>query len=234
MLERRDDTAVLGPWTVVVRRPYGSLGSNGAVVTFPVEAPPPGDRIEVNGVAGSSAAKMVVWPIAGAYARVRGDLGEPELLRVAEGTTVVDGKPLVRRVDGLVVISVGPYRPPSIHEMRYGSSAVGEAEALGDGLAYTGVVTGGGFEDQLYARQTSPGGTVHCRGAIVSTVRGGNATLAWEPLPGTVAYVGYSGSAVDAETLLALQRFADRCRVLSVSEWQAGRPDVQYQTNELG
>ena len=37
-LDRCDRTAVDGPWTVVVRRPGGSLGRQGAVVTFPADA----------------------------------------------------------------------------------------------------------------------------------------------------------------------------------------------------
>jgi hypothetical protein len=118
--------------------------------------------------------------------------------------------------------------------VRYGSETLGEAEALGNGLTFTGVVTGGGFEDQLYAQPTRPGGTVHCRPAIASGVLGGNGTLAWEPYPGTVAYVGYSGSMMNVEAVAALQRIAYRCRALRGSEWQASRPDVQNQTNDVG
>jgi hypothetical protein len=95
------------------------------------------------------------------------------------------------------------------------------------------VAAGGGFEDQLYARQVTPGGVVHCRPAIASTVLGGNATLAWEPLPGTVAYIGYSGSAMNAKALAAMQRLAGRCRLLSALEWRNARPEVHDQNNEV-
>ena len=235
LLDRRDEAAdVDGPWTVVVRRrPDGSLGQNGAVVTFPVDAPPPGRTVAVGVVTGVAGDRMVTWPIAGAHARVRGDLSEPELLRIASATGVVDRRPVVEPVDGLRVVSNGPYRTPSIHEVRYQTSSLGEDEVLGNGLVSTGVLTGGGFEDQLYARQASPAGVVHCRPAVTSSVLGGNASLAWEPLPGTVAYVGYSGAAMDAWTLAALQRLAERCRVLSDSEWRATRPDARGQTNKI-
>lgn len=233
-LERRDGAALQGPWTVVVRRPDGSLGKNSAVVTFPADALPSGRRLDVGGAAGTAGDRMVVWPIAGAHARVRGDLSEAELLLIAGATTVVEGKPVVRSVSGLHVVSTGPYRPPSIHEVRYSSSSLGEEAVLGDGLAYTGLAAGGGYEDQLHAKGSSPGGVVHCRPARASTVFGGSGALAWEPLPGAVAFVAYSGSLMDANAIAAMQRLADRARVLNMREWQAALPDIRDQTNEIG
>jgi hypothetical protein len=233
-LERRDADAENGPWTAVVRRLDGSLGVHGAVVTFPVETPLPGRRVNVNGVAGTAVERTVQWPVSGSHARVRGDLSEAELLSIAEATSVINGRPVVQAIEGLKVVSTGPYRPTTINEVRYGTSTVEEEEALGDGLVYTGVLIAGGFEDQLYARQTTAGGVVQCHPAMMSTVLGGNATLAWEPYPGTVAYVGYSGSSRDADALAALHRIADRCRVLNAAEWRAARPDVRGQRNEFG
>lgn len=204
------------------------------MVTFPVGAPSVGHSVGVGGVIGKAEGGMVMWPVAGAYARIRGDLSEAELIAIAGRTTVVAGRPVVRQPAGYAVVSTGPYRPPTIHQIRYGSAWVGEQEALGNGLTYTGVTSGGGFEDQLYAAQTDDAGPVHGRQAVVSTVFGGNATLAWEPAPGIVAYLGYSGSQLDDEAVAALRRLAERSRALTSSEWRATNPQIIDQINEPG
>lgn len=231
-LERCDRTAVDGPWTVVVRRPDGSLGEHGAVVTFPVGAVTAGRSVGVDGVLGKAESGMVIWPVAGAHARIRGDLSEAELIAIAARTSVVAGRPTVHLPAGYAVVSTGPYRPPTIHEVRYGSAAVGEQEALGDGLTYTGVTSGGGFEDQLYAALASNGGLVNGSPAVVSHVFGGNATLAWETTPGVVAYVGYSGSLLDDKAIAALQRLAEQTRALTGTEWRATNPQTNDQIDE--
>jgi hypothetical protein len=233
-LDRCDRTAVDGPWTAVVRRPDGSLGRHGAVVTFPVGAPTAGRSVGIDGVPGKAESGMVIWPVAGGYARIRGDLGEADLIAIAARTTVIIGRPTVNPPAGYTVVATGPYRPPTIHELRYGSAAVGEQAALGDGLTYTGVTSGGGFEDQLYAVSTDNGGLVNDTPAVVSPVFGGNATLAWEPAPGVVAYIGYSGSLLDGKAIAALQRLAGRARVLTSTEWQATQPQTIDQINEPG
>ncbi len=232
-LERCDRTAREGPWTVVVRRPGGSLGRHGAVVTFPLQAPPGRDNgtlVNIDGVTGVSSGGAVTWPLAGGYARVRGDLSEAELVAVAARTVVVDGRPVVRPLTGLAVVSSGPYRPAVIHEVRYGAAALGEQVALGDGLVYTGVATGGGFEDLLYAVHA---GQDTNRPGVVSTVLGGNGTLAWEPAPGVVAYVGYSGSPLTAGAAAALERLARRSRLLTTAEWRAIHPQTIEEVNNF-
>jgi hypothetical protein len=233
-LDRCDRTAADGPWTVVVRRPDGSLGRHGAVVTFPVGPPAAGRGVGVGGVPGTAAAGMVTWPLAGAYARVRGDIGEAGLIEVAAGTTVVGGRPTVRPPAGYTVVTSGPYRPPTVHELRYGSAAVGEEATLGNGLTYTGVISGGGFEDQLYVVHTDDGGSVDGRPAVVSSLFGGNATLAWEPTPGVVGFVGYSGAQLDGAAVAALQRLAAQTRALTNDQWRATHPQVVDQVNEPG
>lgn len=230
-IERRDPTAVSGPWTVVVRRRDGSLGTHGAVVTFPVTDQGPGQPVRVGRVAGSARAGIVSWPIAGARARIRGDLTRPQLLAIAAATTVVSGRPAVRAPAGFAVVASAPYRSPSVQEVRYGTVSVGQDSALGAGLTYTGVVAGGGFEDQLYARaarRTTVGG----RPAVISDLYGGNATLAWEPAPGLVAYVGYSGETLDDQAVAALRRLAERTRGLDRAQWQATNPATDTQRND--
>lgn len=234
-LDRRDSAAGRGPWTVVVRRDDGSLGRHGAVVTFPVPAPPPAaDTVDVGGTPGKAGPGAVTWPVGGAYARVRGDLPQPVLVTIGAGTTIAAGRPAVRPPAGYAVAGGGPYRPPAIHEIRYGSAELGEQAALGGGLTYTGVVRGGGFEDRLYAAQGAAGGQVGGRPAVVSSVFGGNGTLAWEPAPGVVAYIGYSGAALSDGAVAALRRLAERSRPLDDEQWRATRPITVDQTNEPG
>ncbi|HEX5597308.1 MAG TPA: hypothetical protein VFX61_15020 [Micromonosporaceae bacterium] len=228
--ERCDRTAAEGPWTVVVRRPDGSLGDRGAVVTFPVESPTAASTaarsVNIGEVIGKAEGRTVIWPLAGAHARIRGDLGEAELIAIAARTTVVAGRPAVQPPAGYAVAFTGPYRPPTIHQVRYATAAVGEQAALGDGLFYTGVTSGGGFEDRLYAVHTDNGGLVNGKPAVVSSVFDGNGALAWEPTPGVVAYVGYSGAELDDAAIAALQRLAGRTHVLTNAEWQATNPQT--------
>ncbi|MFG1886476.1 hypothetical protein ACGFIR_01205 [Micromonospora sp. NPDC049051] len=202
-------------------------------MTFPVDAPEAGRAVGVGAVIGRAEDRMVTWSIAGTYARIRGDLSEAELIAIAARTTIVAGRPVVRPA-GYVVVSTGPYRPPAIHQIRYGSASLGEQEALGSGLTFTAVTSGGGFEDQLYAERTEDAGPVHGRQAVVSVGLGGNGTLAWEPAPGIVAYVGYSGRQLTEEAVAALRRLAERTRALTSSEWQAINPQVVDQINEPG
>jgi hypothetical protein len=233
-LESCDSEAVKGPRSVVVRRHDGSLGSHGAVVTFPVAAPAGGVPVRVNGAAAWTVAGSVTWPLAKAYARVRGDLDQATLLAVAQRTTAPGGRPRVRPPAGYDVVWSGPYRATAVHEVRYGSEDAGEAAALGDGLTYTGVTSGGGgFEDQLYLHSTA-GGLVGGVPTVLSQVAGGNATLAWELQPGMVAYVGYSGAALDDEAAAALRRLAARARLLSLADWWFSNPQTAYQVNEPG
>jgi hypothetical protein len=229
-LLRRDRTAVTdGPWTVVVRRPDGSLGRAGAVVTFPVEPPPAVPRDRAGRAVEPGA---ITWPVAGAYARVRGDLPEAQLAAVADGTTIVGRRPRVRPPAGLAVVSAGPYRSPAVHEIRYGTHDLGEQDALGHGLTFTGVHGGGGLEDLLYATDTdADGGLVGGRPAVVTSEIGGNAAIAWEPSPGLVAYVGYSGAQLTDEAAAALRRLAGRARHLTAEQWQEFSPATVDQTN---
>ncbi len=232
-LLRRDRAAAAdGPWTVVVRRPDGSLGRGGAVVTFPVTDLP----AELRGRAGRVVEPgAVTWAVAGAYARVRGDLTEAQLTAIAAGTTIADRRPRVRPPAGLAVVSAGPYRSPAVHEIRYGTHVLGEQDALGHGLTYTGIAGGGGLEDQLYAVDTdSDGGLVGGRPAVVTAELGGNAAIAWEPAPGLVAYIGYSGAQLTDEATAALLRLAGRARLLTTEQWQGFSPVTVDQTNPPG
>jgi hypothetical protein len=233
-LTRSDPTAVNGPWTVVVRRVDGSLGRYGAVVTYPAspnDSANTGAPIRVGSATGISGRGFILWPLGNGHARIRGDLPQADLVHIAEFTTVVAGRPQVRPTAGFKVIARAPFRLPLIHEVRYGSSHLGLLWAFGDGLTYTGLTSGGGFEDALYATGATPAGTVHDAPAVVSTVQGGNGTLAWEPSPGVVAYVGWSGAEMSPKAITALRTLAEGTYTLTPSQWLATKPELAEQEN---
>jgi hypothetical protein len=233
-LTRNDPTAVIGPWTVVVRRADGSLGRYGAVVTYPAptnDAPNTGASIRVGSVSGISGPGFILWPLGNGQARVRGDLPQADLVHIAELTTVVAGQPQVRPPAGFRVIARAPSRLLLVHEIRYASADLGVGPALGDGLTYTGLTSGGGFEDALYAEGATPAGTVHGAAAVLSSVQGGNGTLAWEPSPGVVAYVGWSGVGGSAKAVTALRTLAEGSYILTPSQWLAAKPQLDNQEN---
>jgi hypothetical protein len=233
-LTRSDPAAVNGAWTVVVRRADGSLGRHGAVVTYPAptnDAPNTGASIRVGSVSGISGPGFILWPLGNGQARIRGDLPQADLVHIAELTTVVAGRPQVRPPAGFRVIARAPSRLLLVHEIRYASADLGVGPALGDGLTYTGLTSGGGFEDALYAEVATPAGTVHGAAAVLSSVQGGNGTLAWEPSPGVVAYVGWSGVGESAKAVTALRTLAEGSYILTPSQWLAAKPQLDNQEN---
>lgn len=233
-LIRRDRRADAGPLTVVVRRSDGSLGLHGAVVTFPVPAPTGGRPVLVGSVSGRTLEREITWPVGGSYARVRGDLPQSELLAVAAATSVASGRPEVESPPGLSVTATGTSRPTYIHEARYSSAGTGEVDELSGGLTFTGVARCGGLEDQLYAARVQTAGTVNGKPAIITSAFGGNGALVWEPVPGVVAYIGYSGAQLDKGAIAALRRLAARTRLLSPEQWQATSPTTSDQINDFG
>ena len=231
-LERYDAGAAEGPWSIVVRRSDGSFGLHSALVVFPVAEPKAlAIPVDVGGRTGFSGRRTVVWPIGGQWARIRGDLDPAQLIEIAAAVRVVDGRPAVGSIASFTVGPLLTYRPSSIDEIRYGSTNLGEAGALGNGLAYTGVLSGGVFEDQVFETNGRTGLTVNGRPAVVSSVNGGNGTLAWEPTPGVVAYVGYSGASMNDSAVAALVRLANRTTAVSAGEWRATRPQISAQLN---
>jgi hypothetical protein len=236
-LTRSDPAAAAGgAWTVVVRQAGGSLGRNGAVVTYPAptnDFTESGAPIPVGSVTGTAGRGFILWPLGNGHARIRGDLPQADLVHIAESTTLLSGLlPEVRLTEGFKVIARGPSRLPLIHEVRYRSADLGLVPALGDGLVYTGMTSGGGFEDALYAAGARPAGTVRGSPAVVSWVEGGNATLAWEPSAGVVAYVGWSGAEMSPKAITALRQLAAGSYLLTPRQWLATKPELVEQEND--
>ena len=237
-LDRHDAGAVTGPWSVVVRGPNGSLANDSAVVTFPDEAPGAALRpVHVGDEVASARDGAVIWKIAGGYARVQGDLPEADLIRIAAAVTIMsppDGAPYpaVGPLAGFTVGAPEPYRSPSVHELRYyDSGAVGQSNALGNGLVYTGVYKGAWFEDQLLLDRSLSRVSVQGHPGIVSGVQGGNGTLAWEPSPGVVVYVGYSGGPLDGVAGSGLESLGQQSSLISAAAWDGLHAQVVEQSN---
>ncbi|MCU1396543.1 MAG: hypothetical protein JWM34_4971 [Ilumatobacteraceae bacterium] len=230
-LDRRDAAAEAGPWSVIVRGPHGSLGVDSAIVTYPDEAPGKALRpVQVGDVIGSARDGAVIWKLGIGYARVQGDLPEAELIRIADAVSVDagSGHAVVAPISGYTVGTPTPYRSPDVHELRYYSDIAQDTLA---GLVYTGVFDGASFEDQLLQGDPTLGFHVDGHPAVVSTVQGGNATLAWELSPGVVAYVGYSGAQLTHETMATLQDLANASTVLTNAGWGALGAQVVEQPN---
>lgn len=228
-IDTRDPWRNRGPWTVTVRQPDGSFAWHSAVVSFPVGASSTGRTISVGGVEGRSYGPTLTWPIAGGYARVRGDLGTPALVAIAERTTVRRGKPVVRPPSGLRVVAGAAYRPARITEARY---AFHDDDV--SGLVTMGLITGGGFEDIVFAGQAIYPTTVLGRPAVASPVYGGNFVIAWELRPGVVAYVGDSGMPLSPTAVDALGGVAARAQLVDAARWRATRPTVRDQVTHFG
>jgi len=116
---------------------------------------------------------------------------------------------------GFPVIVIGPSRLPLIHEIRYGSSKPGLRLALVEGLTCSGLTSGERFEDALFAAGATLAGRVRGVPAVVSSVLGGNGTLAWEPSPGVVAYAGWSGAEMSPRAVTALRVLAQGAHLLT-------------------
>ena len=149
-----------------------------------------------------------------------------------DGTTVVDGRPVVRppKDEGRRDRSLPPTRRTRGATQRYAWARPGAD--LG-GLVFTGVARTGALDDWIYATGTDATRTVRGYPAVVTSVLGGNGALAWEPAPGTVAYVGYSGSLVSPAAIDALQCLAERATPITVSDWQATGPQAIRGSNDV-
>ena len=229
---RWDCRALNGPWSVVVRAADGRFGVHGAVVTFPVEPGGTGTAAtKPRGAVWRPGAQQLVWPLAGAHAQIVGDIGQTQLEDLATRITVEAGKPRLSAPDGYsaryVLLATTTYRPPVVHEMHYRTRDLGQESRLGDGLVYTGLMSGAALESQAFAARATPAGLVRGRPAIYSGGQGGERTLAWEPAPGEVAYIGVRGAATEtgamaeADAIEYLRALADQGRPLSPAQWEA-------------
>ena len=228
-VERIDPSAPSSPRSIILRRPGGHLGDGSIVITAghdPSSTDP------------SAGLPTPVSPVT-TYDRPHGSISisaagvpEADIAAIASHTDLIDGAPVVRPTGGLrsyAVASAASNRPPIIREARYGCDAVGEPTLAG--LCYTGLATSAGFEDAIYMIGFQPGPPVRGMPTVLSVVGGGSATLAWEPTPGVIAYVGYSGVERAENAGPALARLAERAMIVSSTEWQASNPQRSDQNN---
>jgi hypothetical protein len=230
-LARVDPEAAEGPQAVVVRDRDGNIADRTAVVIYETGAPPAEPTFRTNPrtdvitfVDDREEGRIVVRGIG---------LSEDDITAIADSTTIVDGQPVVTNTPELAnfeITAADSLRPRRTHESRYGCDALGEQAALG-ALCYAGLTTGPGFQAALYGADFRPGPDVNGHLTVVSTVGGGNGTLAWEPTPGLIAYVGYSGSSLGEEQIEAMARLAARATISPPEAWQATQPQVVTQNN---
>ena len=230
-LERWNCDALRGPWSVVIRATDGHFGVHGAVVTFPVDRWGAGTAVaKPRGAVWSPGAQQLVWPLAGSHAQIVGDVGQTQLADLAMRITVETGRPHLAEPDGFAAgygsLATTTHLPPVVHEMRYSTKDLGQESRFGDGLVYTGLMSGASLESQAFEARAKPAGFVRGYPAIYSDVPGGNGTLAWESAPGEVTYIGFSGSATlagakQADAIEALRGLADSGRPLTPAQWQA-------------
>jgi hypothetical protein len=232
-LESRDAGAAPGPWSLIVRRSDGSLGRHSSVITFPV-TPPAGvrtrTRVRVGASTGFDDGGGIVWPLDGKFARVRGDLGQTTLAEVAGRVSVRRGRPVMDHPPARFrVVATEPYRAPVVTELRYNSLDVNSGPI--DGLIFTNVLRCGSFEEALYFEGFSSAGIIGGHPAVLSSVGGGNADLAWEPTPGSIVLVGFSGNLGAQASLPSLIELARGGRLLDRRQWRAIHPSVAKNTN---
>jgi hypothetical protein len=231
-LDRRDPDTADGAYSLVVRAKDGSMIYRTAVVTYQPDVaatvPVGSESIEASGVT-----ELLLARQSGTL-RVRAvGLTPAEVSGIGDATQVVDGRPAITlsSLPEFSVVASGSSTPSTLREARYGCEVVGEIDT--QGLCYTGLTFSPGFEDALFEAGFQPGPLVAGRPSAVSMIGGGSGSLAWEPRPGVIAYIGYSANPLVSEpsTVDAMARLAERVRLLSPEEWTATNPALSTQTN---
>jgi hypothetical protein len=227
-LERYDCNAPSGPWSLVIRSTGGRFGVDGAVVTFPVRGSSTGQPLtKPPGARWYPALARLVWPLGGSYAQIVGDQERSTLADLAMRITVEAGKPHLKSPEslttqhGFVAAMTIPYASALVHEMRYRASDLRQETKFGDANLYTGVLTGAAVESEAYQVHARAAGLVRGRPAIYVAVPGSHRTLAWEPVPGEVMYIGVSGAETTSTrvTIEALRALADTGKAVTATQW---------------
>jgi hypothetical protein len=231
-LDRRDPNTADGPYSIVVRARGGSLIQRTAVITY---LPNAVVRVLVRPetIGTSEVTELLIAQDSGTL-RVRAvGLTPEETGAIGNATQVIDGRPEVSlsSLPEFSVVASGDSSPSTVREARYGCDALGEIDT--QGLCYTGLTLSPGFEDALLEAGFQPGPLVAGRPSAVSVIGGGSGSLAWEPRPGVIAFIGYSAMPLVSEptTVDAMARLAERALILSADEWTATNPAVSTQTN---
>lgn len=229
-LDRRDHDAEKGPYSIVVRAKDGSMIRRTAVVTY---QPDVIATVQTSFAEGPVVTELSIAKERGTLRVRAAGLTQAEVSGIGDATQVVDGRPEVTlsSLPEFSVVASGSWSPSTVREARYGCVETGEIDT--QGLCYAAVTFSPGFEDALFESGFQPGPLVDGRPSAVSTIGGGSGTLAWEPRPGVVAYIGYSANPLVSEpsTVDAMARLAKRAELLSPGEWIATNPRAVTQSN---
>jgi hypothetical protein len=193
-------------WATIVHGPSGGYGDE-AVVLWPASR------------ATRRQPGHYSWRLGGHWATVEGFLASGPRRLLRRYVRIRDGRPVVRESDAYPVTVTVPAEPTLVREIRYDAGQLGPAGQVLGGLVFTGVTRTGALDDWLVSQQPDLSGDVGGVPAVVTPIFGGNAALAWEPKPGTVAYVGYSGAELSPRTVDALRCLADQSRALPLAKW---------------
>lgn len=219
-VERRqcDDPGGAPQQAVVVRRSTSAgMGEGSAVVTWPL----PAAQVADTGLRPSAYGDRteLTWPLDGQYARIRGDLTEPELIDLAQATRVGTGGLLVSTSADFTTAYIGRRTPDVLHEIRYDAPALGADQArLFGGPVVAGVQNGVALEDDLYATGARQVGAVGPRPVVLARMP--YVAVAWE-LPGSlIAYVQSSRTDATPALVTALLSLARQATVLEPDEFE--------------
>jgi hypothetical protein len=192
-------------WTTVIYGSKGGFGGGEAVITYPLGRPQRGPS-------------YFSWRAGKHWVVAHGFLSVPTSY-LRRFVHISHGRPVVRGLAGYRLTVTVPAEPVVTREIRYDAGQLGAAGEVLGGLVFTGVTRTGALDDWIVAGQPPQSGTVDGAPAVVTTIFGGNAALAWEPTAGTVAYIGYSGASLSSTTVAALHCLAEQSRSVSHSQW---------------
>lgn len=228
------------PFVVVLRRDGGHLGQDTVTITFPATPTltAPQRPLDMLGdtITAVERSRLILNTPDGMLQLQGAGISRAVLLDIAESVDIVDGRPRVAlaQMSEFSEWTTDSAAPAWTAGARYGCFDLGEADALGNGLCYTEMAPLAGFQQAILRDGFILGPLIDGHQSVVSAVGGGNATLAWEPEPGIVAMIGYSGSMYGEEQLAAMVRLANRTTQLPTEEWARVEAQVVSQDNAWG
>lgn len=219
--------------SVVLRRDGGSLGSGGAVVTYPMPSAfrrAPGPVSTHHGMRGYWTARSVRWVVHGQLVEVIGDVSQADLARIARATSVLPGvppRPRVREVAGYRVISTGPFMGRGSSFAVYGVTALGYRDRLGRASLTLAIYPGSFAQWSALGDPTLRDRRevrVQGRPGVLAATPYGGAWLTWQLAPQIFAVVQCVPRQRTAGTAAALLRIAAHSQLYALSTHREPAP----------